>query len=100
MGAERGSPSDRTGKDIKARVEEGQGVPFFDERFSCREARTIKGSKGHLLKSVDPPLTPLFQDGGAWTAFRELVPCTDIVSSTISNLYTHIFFFLAGVGLD
>ncbi|CAL1157009.1 unnamed protein product [Cladocopium goreaui] len=23
--------------DIKARVEEGQGVPFFDERFSCRE---------------------------------------------------------------
>jgi len=32
-----GEPSDRTGKDIKARVEEGQGVPFFDERFSCRE---------------------------------------------------------------
>ncbi|CAE8629061.1 unnamed protein product [Polarella glacialis] len=33
----------------KARVEAGEGVPFFDERFSCRE------------------------DGGAWSAFRELV---------------------------
>eukprot|EP00434_Breviolum_minutum_P034872 symbB.v1.2.030869.t1/scaffold3523.1/size54856/1 len=38
-----------TPADIKARVEEGQGVPFFDERFNCRE------------------------DGGAWSAFRELV---------------------------
>lgn len=38
-----------TPADIKARVEEGEGVPFFDERFSCR------------------------QDGGAWSAFRELV---------------------------
>lgn len=24
-------------QDIKARVEEGEGVPFFDERFSCRQ---------------------------------------------------------------
>ncbi|CAJ1443449.1 unnamed protein product [Effrenium voratum] len=35
--------------DIKARVEEGEGVPFFDERFDCRE------------------------DGGAWSTYRELV---------------------------
>ena len=69
-------------------------------RFPARTINGSKISKGHLLKSVDPPLTPLFQDGGAWTAFRELVPCIDIVSSTISNLYTHIYFFLAGVGLD
>eukprot|EP00933_Yihiella_yeosuensis_P060477 TRINITY_DN63239_c0_g1_i1.p1 TRINITY_DN63239_c0_g1~~TRINITY_DN63239_c0_g1_i1.p1 ORF type:complete len:862 (-),score=141.54 TRINITY_DN63239_c0_g1_i1:117-2702(-) len=33
----------------KARVEAGEGVPYFDERFSCRE------------------------DGGAWSAYRELV---------------------------
>ncbi|CAE7641956.1 unnamed protein product [Symbiodinium sp. CCMP2592] len=35
--------------DIKARVEEGEGVPFFDERFDCRE------------------------DGGTWSRYRELV---------------------------
>eukprot|EP00931_Biecheleriopsis_adriatica_P058515 TRINITY_DN34860_c0_g1_i1.p1 TRINITY_DN34860_c0_g1~~TRINITY_DN34860_c0_g1_i1.p1 ORF type:complete len:852 (-),score=180.07 TRINITY_DN34860_c0_g1_i1:107-2662(-) len=43
------SPRSAISADIKARVEAGEGVPFFDERFSCRE------------------------DGGAWSAYRELV---------------------------
>lgn len=34
---------------VKARVESGVGVPFYDERFSCRD------------------------DGGVWSEFRELV---------------------------
>ncbi len=29
-------------QDIKARVEEGQGVPFFDERFTCREVLKVQ----------------------------------------------------------
>ena len=31
-------------QDIKARVEEGQGVPFFDERFNCREVLKVRPS--------------------------------------------------------